>query len=194
MADTSVSLLERLRLSPDPASWKRLVDLYTPLIRGWLGRHGLQPSDSDDLVQDVFTAIVSELPHFQHNGQRGAFRSWLRVTTVNRLRNFWRARQARPLATGGSDLQSLLDELQDPDSGLSRLWDEEHDRHVARRALELIEHDFAPTTWQAFKAVVLEGRKEAVAAAECNMSVNAVFIAKSRVLARLRQEIAGLVD
>jgi RNA polymerase sigma-70 factor, ECF subfamily len=194
MAETSVSLLERLRLEPDAASWKRLVDLYTPLIRGWLSRQGLQPSDTDDLVQEVLTALVRELPGFRHSGRAGAFRSWLRITTVNRLRNFWRARQTRPLATGSSDLQNMLDQLQDPDSGLSRLWDEEHDRHVARRALDLIEHAFEPSTWQAFKAVVLEGKKEAAVAAALGISVNAVLIAKSRVLARLRHEIAGLVD
>src|SRR5437588_352435 len=102
MAETSVSLLERLRVHPDAASWKRLVDLYTPLIRRWLDRDGLQPSDNDDLVQEVLTTLVGELPHFRHNGQRGAFRRWLRVTTVNRLRDFWRKRRARPLATGTS--------------------------------------------------------------------------------------------
>src|SRR5581483_6192205 len=117
---------------------------YTPLIRGWLVRHGLQPSDNDDLVQDVLATLVRELPHFSHNGQRGAFRRWLRITTVNRLRNFWRERQTRPLATGSSDVQDLLDQLEDSDSGLSRRWDEEHDRYIAQRALELIKPEFAP--------------------------------------------------
>jgi RNA polymerase sigma-70 factor (ECF subfamily) len=194
MSDTSVSLLDRLRLAPSESLWKRLVDLYTPLIQDWLRRQGVQQSDADDLVQEVLTVLMRELPRFQHNGRPGAFRSWLRVVSVHRLRDFWRSRRLRPAAGGGSDFAELIEQMEDPDSGLSRIWDQEHDRHVARRALELIQSDFAPSTWRAFHSVVIEGRKEAAVAAELGISTNAVFIAKSRVLARLRQEIKGLVD
>jgi hypothetical protein len=73
MAETSLSLLERLRLQPDAASWQRLVDLYTPLIRGWLRRHAVTEADADadDLTQDVMAVVVQELPHFQHNHRLG---------------------------------------------------------------------------------------------------------------------------
>src|SRR5262245_28153027 len=124
MSDTSVSLLDRLRDPADAVAWRRLVDLYEPLIRGWLARHGLQDSDRDDLAQELLTVLVRELPGFQHNRQRGAFRHWLRTITVNRLRAFGRAAQYRPLATGASDLTKVFDELEAPDSELSRLWDE----------------------------------------------------------------------
>jgi DNA-directed RNA polymerase specialized sigma24 family protein len=127
MAETSVSLLERLRSQPDPASWKRLVDLYTPLLRGWLRRHALQDTDTDDLVQEVLGVVVRELPQFQHNQRPGAFRRWLRLILVNRLRAFWEARRQRPLATGDSDVGQMLEQLADPASGLSRVWDREHD-------------------------------------------------------------------
>jgi RNA polymerase sigma-70 factor, ECF subfamily len=194
MSPTSVSLLERLRLRPDGAAWEQLVALYTPLIRGWLRRHALQSSDADDLVQDVLTVVVRELSNFHHNQQRGAFRSWLRNITVNRLRTFWRSRKYRPVATGDSAFGKMLDQLADPDSSLSRQWDEEHDHHVLRRLLEMIEPEFTPSTRDAFRQVALEGRAEEAVAAELGMSVNAVFIAKSRVLSRLRREKAGLVD
>jgi RNA polymerase sigma-70 factor, ECF subfamily len=193
MLDTSVSLLDRLRSRPDEASWQRLVGLYAPLIQGWLLRQSLQPSDADDLAQDVLAVLVRELPHFRHQ-RPGAFRAWLRGITVNRLRNFWRSRQARPAGTGDSDFARVLDQLEDPRSELSRLWDQEHDRHVVRRALESIEPDFAPATWRAFRRVMLDGADVDVVAAELGVSVNAVFIAKSRVLNRLRKEIKGLVD
>src|SRR6516165_7259704 len=98
MTQTPISLLERLRLRPDPASWQRLVDLYTPLIRDWLRRHGLQPPDADDLVQEVMHVLVRELPEFRHDLRPGAFRRWLRAVTVNRVRAFWRARRAGPAA------------------------------------------------------------------------------------------------
>src|SRR5262245_50505785 len=125
MSLTSVSLLERLRTQPDEESWQRLVALYAPWLEGWLRRHGLQSSDVEDLVQDVLAVVVREVGRFQHNQQPGAFRRWLRTILIHRLRDFWRAGQRRPAATGDSNLAQVLDELEDPRSGLSRLWDEE---------------------------------------------------------------------
>lgn len=193
MAVTSFSLLDRLQSQPDNASWKRLTDLYTPLICSWLKRNSVTHDDRDDLVQDVLAIVARRLPQFQHNKRTGAFRSWLRTITVNCLRDFWRAKRLRPVA-GGSDFPKVLDQLADPNSDLSRLWDQEHDRHVARRLLELIEGDFQPSTWRAFRRVSLEGASPDAVAAELGLTVNAVFIAKSRVLARLRQEAEGLLD
>ena len=193
MLETSVSLLDRLRHSPDAASWQRLVDLYAPLIQSWLRRQGLQDSDANDLAQDVLAVLVRELPRFEHRGP-GAFCGWLRTITVNRLRNFWRAGQTRPAATGGSEFAQRLAQLEDPRSELSRLWDHEHDQHIVRRALELIEAEFTPSTWRAFRRVMIDGAAVEAVAAELGLSANAVFIAKSRVLGRLRREIQGLVD
>jgi RNA polymerase sigma-70 factor (ECF subfamily) len=194
MSETSASLLERLREQPDGEAWHRLVDLYSPLLRQWLAGYGLQASDVDDLTQEVLAVVVRELPQFQHNQRAGAFRRWLRTIMVNRLRGFWRARQTRPQATGDSDLGRILSELEDPQSALSRQWDLEHDRQVMARLLELVQPQVAPATWQAFRRVVLEGQSEESAAAELGLSVNAVFIAKSRVLARLRREARELID
>jgi RNA polymerase sigma-70 factor (ECF subfamily) len=192
--ETSVSLLERLRLRPDEASWQRLIDLYGPLIRGWLARYACQPADADDLSQDVLAVVVHELPHFRHDLRRGAFRRWLRTITVNRLRNFWRTGRVRHEAPAGGDFDQVLNQLEDPDSALSRLWDQEHDQHVVRRLLEMLEPEFEPATWRAFRGLMLEGKPTAAVAAEVGISPNAVRIAKSRVLRRLRQEIEGLVD
>ena len=72
MPETPISLLERLRLRPDATSWQRLVDLYTPLIRIWIGRNTVQTSDADDLVQEVMGILVRELPHFRHDLRQGA--------------------------------------------------------------------------------------------------------------------------
>jgi RNA polymerase sigma-70 factor (ECF subfamily) len=193
MSETSASLLQRLREQPQGEAWQCLVGIYTPLLKQWLGRYGLQSSDVDDLVQEVLAVVVREMPQFEHNQRTGAFRRWLRTILVNRLRGFWRARQSRPLATGDSDLGQMLDQLEDPQSGLSQLWDKEHDRHVMARLLEQIEPDVKPATWQAFRRVVLDGKDEETVAAELGMSVNAVFIAKSRVLAKLRREAQDLL-
>ena len=156
MVETSVSLLDRLRQNPDDGSWQRLVDIYTPLIRGWLRRHSLAQQDADDLVQEVLAAVVRKLPQFRRPKQTGSFRSWLRHITVNCLRDHWRSNRSLPVA-GRRDYQQVLDEMQDPDSKLSRLWDQEHDHHVTHRLLELIRPRFEPATFRAFQRVALEG-------------------------------------
>src|SRR5690242_15110223 len=109
MARTSASLLDRLRLQPDAESWQRLVDLYTPLIRGWLRRHAALDQDADDVVQEVLAVVVRKLPQFRRGERPGAFRRWLRSITVNCLRDFWRSQRTRPRATGDSDFLRVLD-------------------------------------------------------------------------------------
>jgi RNA polymerase sigma-70 factor (ECF subfamily) len=193
MSETSISLLDRLRLQPDDDSWKRFLDLYVPLIRGWLRRYDVTAEDADDLAQEVLAVVVRELTDFRHSRQPGAFRHWLRTVTVNRLRALWRARRGGG-ATGGSAMADMLEQLADPNSSLSRLWDRQHDQHVARRLMESIRPQFAEKTWQAFRRVVLDGLQAAVVAEELGLSVNAVLLAKSRVLSRLRQEMRGLTD
>jgi RNA polymerase sigma-70 factor (ECF subfamily) len=194
MAATPLSLLDRLRCQPEEQAWRRFVDLYVPLLRAWLRRARVTDADADDITQEVLAVVCRELPHFRHGQRPGSFRRWLRTVTVHRLRDFWRARHYRPLATGTDDVREMLEQLADPGSGLSGLWDQEHHRHVARRLLESIRGDFAPTTWQAFCRIVVDGLRPADAAAELGLSVNAVLLAKSRVLRRLRQEGHGLLD
>jgi RNA polymerase sigma-70 factor (ECF subfamily) len=191
MPETPISLLERLRLGADEASWQRLVQLYTPWIEDWLRRQGLAAADVEDLVQEVMVVLIRELPRFTHDLRRGAFRRWLRTITLNQLRAFWRRRKRQPAPAA---LETVLAELEDPESDLSRAWDRDHNGHVVRRLLELLETDFAPSTWQAFRLVVLEGQSSAEAARALGLSPVAVRVAKSRVLSRFRREAEGLAD
>jgi RNA polymerase sigma-70 factor, ECF subfamily len=183
---TSTSLLDQAR-GRCAGAWERLVALYTPLLEAWLTAAGLQRADCEDLRQRVLLILVRQLPDFEHNGRPGAFRAWLRGITVNLLREFWRSRPA-------PEAGSVLEQLSDPDARLSRQWDEEHDRHVLQALMRLVRPEFTDTTWQAFRRLALDGAAARDVAAELGLSVNAVLIARSRVLARLRQEGRGLVD
>ena len=194
MHETSLSLLERLRQSPKNEGWNRLADLYTPLIRAWLRRYDVQDSDADDLVQEVLLAVAKDLDKFEHAGQPGAFRGWLKAILVNRLRKFWRSRDRRPQARGDSEIDARLAQLDDPTSEMSQIWNREHDRYVLRQLLALAEPHFEPVTWKAFCRVALEGAKPNVVAVEMGISLNAVCLAKSRVTRRLRQESEGLIE
>jgi len=194
MNETSLSLLNRLRRSPESESWDRLVELYTPLLRVWLRKYDVQDSDADDLTQEVLLAVSKDLGGFEHGGQPGAFRGWLKAILVNRLRKFWRSRDRRPQASGDSDIDARLAQLDDPSSEMSLIWNREHDQYVLRQLLALAEPHFARNTWTAFCRVALDGAKPEVVAEEMGISRNAVVIAKCRVLSRLRQESAGLVE
>src|SRR5262249_9684054 len=112
----------------------------------------------------------------------------------HRLKDFWRKRQARPAATADSAVFRLIDQLADPHSDLSRQWDQEHDRHVICAGLDAIKEHFEPRTWLAFQRYVLEEKAPAEVAAELGLEENVVYVAKHRVLRRLRQVIDGLVD
>ena len=196
MADppTSKSLLAKARDRSDQSAWRRLTQLYAPLVERWVRPHVAQRADAEDVVQEVLTTLVRELPRFDHNERPGAFRAWLRGITVHRLRAYWDKRDARPATTGHPQVSEALAQLEDPNSPLSRSWDEEHDRYVTRSLLAAIRLEFQPATWRAFERQVCDGRPAADVAAELGLSANAVLIAKSRVLKRLREKASGLVD
>lgn len=192
MNETSLSLLAQLQESDEADSWARFARLYTPLITAWLRKYDVQNSDIDDLMQDVLLAVSKDLPRFERRGP-GAFRGWMKGILVNRLRNFWRSRDRRPLAVAGSDIDARLAQLDDPTSQQTQIWNRQHDQIVMRQLLEMVKPQFESTTWKAFCRVALDGQKAQTVADELQISRNSVFLAKSRVLRRLRQEAEGLV-
>lgn len=190
---TSFSLLERLRHSPDEEAWQRFAGIYEPLLQKWLKVHAQSQADIDDIVQDVLLTVFRKLKEFEHNGQAGAFRAWLRITATNRLRLLWR--EKRPsLESDHQVFFGTLDLLADPQSELSRRWDQEHDAHVSAQLLVQMEKEFAPATWLAFRRQVVEGVPAKATAQQMGLSINAVLIAKSRVLKRLRQLSQGMLE
>ena len=193
MDETRQSLLLRAQTGEENA-WKDLTDLYRPLIIGWLNRQGVPAVDLEDLSQDVLLSVVQHLPTFEHSGQRGAFRSWLRTIVCSRTTDYWRAAAAGTQAEGGSGATVALEQLADPDSDLNRQWDEEHDRYVLSCLLDLVDEEFEPTTLRAVRRLALDGVSGAEVAQELGLSVPAAYAAKSRVLARIRQEAEGLID
>jgi RNA polymerase sigma-70 factor, ECF subfamily len=193
MNETRQSLLLRAQTGEEGA-WKDLTDLYRPLIIGWINRQGVPAVDLEDLSQDVLLSVVKHLPSFEHSGQRGAFRSWLRTIVCSRTIDYWRAIGAGARASGGSGAIAALQQIADPDSDLNRQWDEEHDRYVLGCLLDAVEEEFEPATLRAFRRLALDAASGAEVAEELGMSVAAVYRAKSRVLQRIRQDAEGLID
>jgi RNA polymerase sigma-70 factor (ECF subfamily) len=188
MHTTPVSLLERLRRPNEAEDWTRFVDLYTPLLYHWARRRGLRQVDAEDLVQDVFVALVKELPRFTYQpGQR--FRAWLWTVLLNK----WREKQRRAQLEAKARGNNLAAEPAADDT-VAEMADQEYQSYLVQRALELMQTDFQPQTWKACWEYVVVGRPAAEVAAELGITLNAVHLAKSRVLRRLRQELDGLLD
>ncbi len=188
MHTTPVSLLERLRSPGEEDAWERFVQLYTPLLVHWARRLGLQGPDAADLVQDVFAVLVQKLPEFRYNpGKR--FRGWLWTVTLNCHRERLRRQQA-PVQPGDPE---ALSQAATPDV-TEEVAEEEYRQYLTRRAMELMQAEFQPATWRAFWECVVNERSAAEIGAELGLTENAVYLAKGRVLRRLRKELEGLLD
>ena len=182
MESTSASLLERLRRPGDSVAWNRFVHLYSPLLYAWAVRCGLRDADAAEFVQEVFAILVDRLPSFQYDPSR-SFRAWLKTVAMNQ----WRARQRRAHAV---PLEGQP-EPSEPDP-LESFWDTEYRRWLTRRALQVMKSHFEPHVWRACWLTAAEGWPAKRVAAELDMSIGAVYAARSRVLARVRQELQDL--
>src|SRR5438093_401506 len=187
MHTTSLSLLERLRWPEEQeANWRRFVQLYTPLLFHWARRLGLSAEDAADLVQEVLTLLVQKLPEFKYDPQR-TFRGWLRTVMLNKWRDHRRLRRV-PLAIGHEELPEV-------EAAEATTFEEaEYRQYVVKQALDLMQAEFQPATWRACWEYMIAGRSAEDVAKELGLTVNAVYLAKSRVLSRLRQELQGLLD
>src|SRR5262245_59337123 len=187
MTDTPVTLLERLRRPDDHAAWAQFVHLYTPLLYRWAGQLGLGPAESADLVQDVFVILLKTLPELRYDRTR-SFRAWLCTLARNKFRD---ARRKHTPVPAGPGRDALPANGMDPAEAVDEA---EYRHYLADRALQLAKPEFAPATWKSFWGVVVDGRPAADVAVELGLTTNAVYLARGRVLRRLRQVLDGLMD
>jgi RNA polymerase sigma-70 factor (ECF subfamily) len=190
MDRTSASLLERVRNPADHEAWKRFVQLYTPVLYAWTRELGMQAQDAADLVQDVFVVLVQQLPHFSYDRHR-SFRAWLRTVLLNKWRDRRRHGAALVLDSGEATLAALAGP---PGAEGPGLEEAEYRQQLVGRALEIMQAKFQPATWKACWESVVAGRPVEEVAGELGISVNAVYVAKSRVLRQLRRELGELLD
>lgn len=186
MHTTQVKLLQQAGQN-DHAAWELMHDIYRPLIHSWYRGQLGQTPDIEDLTQDVFATVAKELPEFDHNGQPGAFRRWLKNICMNRLLGFRRQQQLRGRPVGGSDFQISLQQVsssQDP----NKAWDDEHRVAVLRHLTSLASPHFEAQTIQIFHALTTEEKPAADVALQFGVSLGSVYVARSRVLRKMREE------
>ena len=184
---TSITLIERLRSRDDQLAWEHFVYLYTPMIYRWAMRMNLSHEVGSELVQEVLALMVSKLPQFRYDRSK-SFRAWLRQVTLNRYRELVRGRRISTVT---------LENCAEPDASqpdpAAFAEEAEYRREVIQRAAELIKGEFDSRTWDAFWDYVAVGRKPPEVAERLGISVNSVYLAKSRILKRLRAELDGLL-
>lgn len=141
MEITSHSLLERLRQPENSGSWERFTGLYTPILFVWAQRLGLQEPDAADLIQEVFMTVLEKLPEF-HSKRVGSFRKWLHTVMINLRRAQLRKRKLAVAA------DAAVADVAEPEQ-VDILEETEYRRHLANRALHLMQSEFSRKTWQA---------------------------------------------
>jgi RNA polymerase sigma-70 factor (ECF subfamily) len=186
---TRPSLLLRLRDPADDQAWVEFTDLYGPLIRRVARRGGLQDADAADLEQDVFRAVAGAIGRYDPDRSRGSFRAWLRRIARNLLLNLLAAQRRHPRAGGGTDALALLAAVPDPAAEDSALFEAEYRHRTFEWAAGQVRDEFRPTTWQAFWRTAVDAEEAVAVAAELGLSVGAVYVARSRVLARIRAKV-----
>lgn len=173
-------------------AWGELDRLYRPFLRNWFRAHEVPPPDAEDLTQEVLAALYQELPVFEHSGRAGAFRKWLRTACLHRLLGHRRAQDRRGRPVGGSAFQEHLRGIEESDPNLKG-WDREHDRAVLRHLFSRVSAEFEPATLEAFQRLAIEEEPAAEVARALGITAGAVYVAKSRVLRRLREEANRLL-
>lgn len=184
--ETSESLLLRVRDPEDQGAWCEFDAIYRPIIYRVARRQGWQDSDAQDLAQRVMMSVAKAIPSWEKDPTKGGFRSWLYGIARNALITTLRQNQ-RGTAVGGSEFLQRTQSLQAPRDELEMLVEQEHQRSKLRLAAEQILHEFKESSWRAFWLTTLEERSVVEAAQSLNISVGAVYAARSRIMRRLQE-------
>lgn len=190
--DTRASLLLRIRNSRDQEAWESFQQIYQPLIFRLARRRGIQEADANEVTQDVLIAVASAINRWDSNPARGSFRGWLSKITRNLVVNLLIRQSRHPRGNGDTEFNVWLDQQPDPASEESALFDVEEEREIFRWAADRIRSDFQETTWQAFWRTAVEGRDVQLVASELGVTAGIVYVSRSRVMKRLREQIERL--
>jgi len=190
---TRATLLARIRDGDDTDSWREFLRLYGPVVYGFARNRGLQDADAADMMQEVLRSVARNAGKLEYDPKRGTFRGWLYTVTRNKIYNFLTAGKNKTKAVGDSGNLERLESIADRNGDDSEAqWEIEYQRRLSSQAMDRVKHEFQPNTWKAFWGTAVDDRSADEVGKELKMSVGAVYVAKSRVISRLRDEITRL--
>lgn len=190
--ETRPTLLLRLRDAKDQVAWSQFVEVYSPLVYRFALKRGLQEADAADITQDVLQAVAKNIGRWDYNPQAGKFRGWLFTVARSKLADHADRRRRAPQGSGDSDLHDWLDNQAATED--QAFWEHEYERRVFQWAADQVRDQFQAATWQAFWRTAVENEEAAAVAKSLDLTVGAVYVAKSRVLARLKEKVQELGD
>jgi RNA polymerase sigma-70 factor (ECF subfamily) len=191
---TRPSLLLRIRDAGDRSAWGQFVSLYAPMIYRFVRRRGLQDADAADVTQEVLRVVAAKAQGLEYDPALGSFRAWLFTVTRHTLINTQKRQARHPQGTGDTAMHRRLDAQPAPCPDEKEVWEQEYQNSRLNWAAERVRVQCAETTWQAFWRTAVEGQTPRSVAESLGMSVGAVHIAKSRVMARLKAVLGELPE
>ncbi len=187
---TRPSLLVRLRDKDDHEAWSQFVAIYTPLIFGFCRNRGLTEADAGDVTQDVLRAVAGAIARFRYDRQRSSFRNWLFTVVRSKLNNFFAVQARQPRPVGDTTLEKYSEN--EPDRELEDSWQRDYQASLVSRAAKQIQAEFKEQTWNAFWRTAILGEAADTVAGELGLTLNALYIARSRITNRLKQTVATI--
>ena len=189
--ETQVSLILRLGDPRDAAAWDEFVAIYRPVIVRLALAHGLQHFDADDLAQQVLLSVARRVPDWESDLQRARFRTWLGVVVRNAALNAL-SRRKPDRAAGGTTALTLINGKAASDCDDAELLELEWRRQAFRWIADQIRDEFQPATWEAFWLTAIDGLSAVEAAKQTGKSIGAVYVARSRIMARFQEQVRTL--
>lgn len=188
--ETRQSLIVRLPNARDEAAWAEFLSLYEPLILRLMRKQGLQYGDARDVCQQVLAAVARDVRQWRPDGRQASFRRWLFQVARNRLLKFLAQRRKEPRAAGGTEAQIKLESQPDFRGTITTQWEQEYRQELLAWGAEQIRGEFQDKTWQAFWRTCICGQSVVTVAADLGTTAGNVYVARSRIIARLREKIS----
>lgn len=189
---TSISLLDCARKGQQRA-WSEIVRLYGPLVVRWCRQYGIQGSDVDDVIQNVFMAVSGHLDKFGLKSGTSSFRGWLWTITRSKIMDHLRKQKELPIGICGSGIQQIGTNLEHGDRDRSEEEDCQDLQEVVSQVLVLIRQDFSEQTWRAFWRTTAMGESVSQVGKDLGMTPAAVCMCRARVLRRVRETLSKSV-
>lgn len=185
--NTRPSLLLSIRNAADQGAWRTFVDLYGPVIYGYARKKGFTDADAADVVQEVLAQVARSIRSFEYQPDRGRFRNWLYAVTRSKILRIQQRSESAPTPT-------VIDDAQVASAGEEPAWVELFNAEVLNAALARVRPCFEAETWEVFERVWVHDQPAADVARALNRPIHSVYVAKSRVVNRLKQEILSLAE